>query len=115
MIFRSDTRSQAEGEESTAEERSIWQKMMDYFASGDGQDPGFFDVVASSINIMQDRITRSRMAGDPPEVTLVPMLEDFALMDFHRAKEAIAEGRALVKRYEADILAWVGSPIADRV
>ena len=110
-----DTRSQAEGEESTAEERSIWQKMMDYFASGDGQDPGFFDVVASSINIMQDRITRSRMAGDPPEVTLVPMLEDFALMDFHRAKEAIAEGRALVKRYEADILAWVGSPIADRV
>jgi NTE family protein len=48
-------------------------------------------------------------------VTLVPMLEDFALMDFHRAKEAIAEGRALVKRYEADILAWVGSPIADRV
>ncbi|MEQ3722799.1 patatin-like phospholipase RssA [Alcanivorax sp.] len=110
-----DTRSQAEGAEGTDEERSIWQKMMDYFASGDGQDPGFFDVVASSINIMQDRITRSRMAGDPPEVTLVPMLEDFALMDFHRAKEAIAEGRALVKRYEADILAWVGSPIADRV
>ena len=110
-----DTRSQAEGEEGTAEERSIWQKMMNYFASGDGQDPGFFDVVASSINIMQDRITRSRMAGDPPEVTLVPMLEDFALMDFHRAKEAIAEGRALVKRYEADILAWGGSPIADRV
>lgn len=110
-----DTRSQAEGEESTAEERSIWQKMMGYFASGDGQDPGFFDVVASSINIMQDRITRSRMAGDPPEVTLVPMLEDFALMDFHRAKEAITEGRALVKRYEADILGWVGSPIADRV
>ncbi|MEQ3637874.1 patatin-like phospholipase RssA [Alcanivorax sp.] len=110
-----DTRSQAEGEERTAEERSIWQKMMGYFASGDGQDPGFFDVVASSINIMQDRITRSRMAGDPPEVTLVPMLEDFALMDFHRAKEAITEGRALVKRYEADILGWVGSPIADRV
>ena len=45
----------------------------------------------------------------------VPLLEDFALMDFHRAKEAIEEGRALVKRYEADILAWVGSPVADRV
>jgi NTE family protein len=55
------------------------------------------------------------MAGDPPEVTLVPMLEDFALMDFHRAKEAIEEGRALVKRYEADIRAWVGSPLAERV
>ena len=110
-----DTRSQVESEEASEEERSIWQKMMDYFTSGDGEDPGFFDVVASSINIMQDRITRSRMAGDPPEVTLVPLLEDFALMDFHRAKEAIDEGRALVKRYEADIRGWVGSAVADRV
>ncbi|MCG8391894.1 MAG: patatin-like phospholipase RssA [Pseudomonadales bacterium] len=110
-----DTRSQVEGESPTEEERSIWQKMMDYFSSEDGTDPGFFDVVASSINIMQDRITRSRMAGDPPEVTLIPLLEDFALMDFHRAKEAIEEGRSLVKRYEADIRAWVGSPLADRV
>ncbi|WP_414430960.1 patatin-like phospholipase RssA [Alcanivorax sp. IL3] len=110
-----DTRSQAQGEEGSDEERSIWHKMMGYFISEDGDDPGFFDVVASSINIMQDRITRSRMAGDPPEVTLVPMLEDFALMDFHRAKEAIEEGRALVQRYEADIRAWVGSPLAERV
>lgn len=110
-----DTRSQVEDEDASDEERSIWQKMMDYFASGDGEDPGFFDVVASSINIMQDRITRSRMAGDPPEITLVPLLEDFALMDFHRAKEAIEEGRALVRRHEADIRAWVGSALADRV
>lgn len=110
-----DTRTQAQREEGSEEERSIWQKMMDYFVSEDGDDPGFFDVVASSINIMQDRITRSRMAGDPPEVTLVPLLEDFALMDFHRAKEAIEEGHSLVKRYEADIRAWVGSPLADRV
>lgn len=110
-----DTRTQVQREEGSDEERSIWQKMMDYFASEEGGDPGFFDVVASSINIMQDRITRSRMAGDPPEVTLVPLLEDFALMDFHRAKEAIEEGRALVKRYESDIRAWVGSPLADRV
>lgn len=110
-----DTRRQVEDEDASDEERSIWQKVMDYFASGDDEDPGFFDVVASSINIMQDRITRSRMAGDPPEITLVPLLEDFALMDFHRAKEAIEEGRALVKRHEADIRAWVGSPVADRV
>ena len=110
-----DSRAQVDQAGGSDEERSIWNKMMDYFSSSDGEDPGFFDVVASSINIMQDRITRSRMAGDPPEVTLVPMLEDFALMDFHRAKEAIEEGRALVKRYEADILAWVGSPLADRV
>ena len=94
------------------EDRSVWQKMMGYLATGDGEDPGFFDVVASSVNIMQDRITRSRMAGDPPEVTLIPLLEDFALMDFHRASEAIDEGRRLVDRHEGDIRAWIGSPHA---
>ena len=89
--------------------------MTHYFSSQDGGSPGFFDVVASSVNIMQDRITRSRMAGDPPEVTLIPLLEDFALMDFHRAGEAIDEGYRLVERHEGDIFAWVGSPDADRV
>ena len=92
----------------TEEEHSLWQKMANYFTSGDGQAPGFFDVIASSVNIMQDRITRSRMAGDPPEITLIPLLEDFALMDFHRAKEAIDEGRRLVERHAGDIRAWLG-------
>lgn len=47
-----DTRTQAEGEDGSDEERSIWHKMMGYFISEDDEDPGFFDVVASSINIM---------------------------------------------------------------
>ena len=58
--------------------------------------PGLFDVLASSINIMQDRITRSRMASDPPDVVLSPQLAHIGLMEFDRAKEAIAEGRACV-------------------
>ena len=99
-------------EHQSEEDRSLWQKMTGYFASGEGENPGFFDVVASSVNIMQDRITRSRMAGDPPEITLIPLLEDFALMDFHRASEAIDEGRRLVDRHEGDIRAWIGSPHA---
>lgn len=60
--------------------------------------PGLFDVLASSINIMQDRITRSRMAGDPPEVMLAPRLSQLGLMEFHLAAVAIAEGRASVQR-----------------
>lgn len=58
--------------------------------------PGLFDVLAGSINIMQDRITRSRMAGDPPDVVITPKLAHIGLMEFDRAKEAIAEGRACV-------------------
>jgi len=68
-------------------------------------------VVASSVNILQDRLTRSRMAGDPPELTLLPRLEDFALMDFHRAGEAVAEGRRIVQEHEAEIRAWAQAKI----
>jgi NTE family protein len=60
--------------------------------------PGFFDVLSSSINIMQDRITRSRMAGDPPEIVIAPRLEHLELMDYARGGEAIEEGRAAVRR-----------------
>ena len=54
--------------------------------------PSMLDVVAASINIMQERITRSRMAGEPPHVTISPRLAHLGLMDFHRAREAIEEG-----------------------
>jgi len=60
--------------------------------------PGYFDVLANSINIMQDHITRSRLAGEPPHVLLVPRLRDFGLLEFNRAKEAIAEGRNCVEQ-----------------
>ncbi|RLB81172.1 MAG: patatin-like phospholipase RssA [Deltaproteobacteria bacterium] len=60
--------------------------------------PGLFDVLVRSINIMQDRITRSRMAGDPPNVMLTPRLAHLGLMEFDRAKEAVEEGRACVRR-----------------
>lgn len=95
-----------------AAERGIWQKVAAYLSSGDRDNPGFFDVVAASVNIMQDRLTRSRMAGDPSEVTLVPHLEDFALMDFHRADEAIEAGRNAVRSQAALIRAWTHTKAA---
>jgi NTE family protein len=100
--------SQQEAAREAQAERGFWQRIAAYLSSGDRDNPGVFDVIASSVNIMQDRITRSRMAGDPPEITLVPMLEDFALMDFHRAAEAIEEGRRLVRASEPAIRAWAG-------
>lgn len=61
-------------------------------------EPGLLDVVSASINIMQDRITRSRMVGEPPELMINPQLAHLELMDFHRAAEAIEAGRAAVER-----------------
>lgn len=60
--------------------------------------PSMFDVVTSSISIMQVRITRSRMAGDPPDLVVAPRLAYLGLLDFHRAQDAIEEGRRAVER-----------------
>jgi NTE family protein len=59
--------------------------------------PGLFEVMAGSINIMQDRITRARLAGDPPNVVLSPRLAHLGLMDFDHASEAIAVGADCVR------------------
>lgn len=59
--------------------------------------PSYFEVLANSLNIMQDRITRMRLAGDPPEVLLCPRLAEFSWLDFHRADDAIAEGMSCVR------------------
>jgi len=66
----------------------------------DDQIPGLFDVMASAVNIMQDRITRSRMAGDPPEVVIAPQLAQLKPLEFDQADVAIAEGRAAVMRMQ---------------
>jgi NTE family protein len=58
--------------------------------------PSIYEVLAQSLNIMQVRITRSRMAGDPPELLVTPRLAHFGLLDFDRAAEAIAEGERAV-------------------
>lgn len=64
----------------------------------EARTPGYFQVIATAINIMQDHITRTRLAGEPPHVLLVPRLGHIGLLDFNRAKDAIAEGRACVER-----------------
>ena len=65
--------------------------------------PGLFNVMMGSINIMQDKITRSRMAGDPPDIILSPQLSDLGLMEFDKATIAIQEGKACVKRMQPAI------------
>jgi NTE family protein len=57
------------------------------------EPPAMLDVLASSINIMQVLITRSRLAGEPADVLITPRLADLGLMEFHRAGLAIDAGR----------------------
>jgi len=69
------------------------------------KSPGMFEVIASSLNIMQDRITRSRMAGEPPDIILSPRLSHLGLMDFDKADTAIKEGRKSVE-FSREALAY---------
>jgi NTE family protein len=60
--------------------------------------PSLIAVLTGSINIMQTRIARSRLAGEPADVLISPRVGQLGLMDYHRAGEAIAEGEAAVAR-----------------
>ncbi len=48
--------------------------------------------MVQAFNIIQDRISRSRLAGDPPDLMLHPRINDIGLSEFHRASEAIDRG-----------------------
>jgi NTE family protein len=71
-----------------------------FFAAPDG--PALSTVMVEAFQVMQDRITRSRLAGDPPDVMISPRLGRINLFDFHRADETIAIGaEATEKSIEA--------------
>lgn len=66
--------------------------------------PGISTVMVDALNIVQDRIARSRLAGDPPDAIISPRLSDMGLFDFHRAEEMIERGAAAAKRQLDDIV-----------
>ncbi len=114
------------GEEAAA---TLWERLAEQFANNLSAQrdvlmgrvlgrartiPRMFEVMADAINIMQDRITKSRMAGDPPEVLLTPRLAWLGLMEFDRAADAIAEGRAAAERMRPileEMMAGLGDPM----
>ncbi len=59
--------------------------------------PSVFEVVGDSLEIMQSRVMRSRMAGDPADIFLQPRVPDIGFLEFHRGEEAIEAGRRAVQ------------------
>ncbi len=56
------------------------------------RQPGLSTVMVEAFQVMQDRITRSRLAGDPPDVMISPRVGRINLFEFHRARDIIALG-----------------------
>jgi NTE family protein len=65
---------------------------------GGGGRPGISSVMVDAFNIMQDRITRARLAGDPPDMLITPRVGQIGWFDFHRAEELIAHGARAAER-----------------
>ena len=74
------------------------------FLGGNGSIPSLSSVMVESFNIIQDRIARSRLAGDPPDLTIGPGVAHIGLAEFHRADEAIEIGYNAAKTRLEDII-----------
>jgi NTE family protein len=74
--------------------------------------PGMSAVMMDAINITQDRIARSRLAGDPPDITIGPKLGNIGLFEFHRACEAIELGAKAAEKQIDEIKIAVRALVA---
>ena len=94
--------------EEGAELFARWSGLLENFMNSIRTDrqpdePGMIDVIYATMSIMQDQISSNRMIGDPPDLIVTPNLDQFHLMDFHRAAEAIEAGRSAVQKIAADL------------
>jgi NTE family protein len=65
--------------------------------------PSLFANMVASLNIVQNRLSRSRLAGDPPDIMISPQCGHVGLMEFHRADELIELGKEAFE-HERDAL-----------
>lgn len=68
-------------------------------------DPSLFGVMVSSLGILQDRLTRSRLAGDPPDIHIKPPIGHIGLLEFEKAAELIKAGEDAAERALPEIFA----------
>jgi NTE family protein len=90
---------------------ALFQKLRDYYETAEysftgrisemlrreSSTPDIIETVMSSINIMQERITRINLAVEPPDVLIQPHLGHLKMMDFDQVEQTIEEGYAGVK------------------
>jgi NTE family protein len=93
---RPEPESRAEKDENSATSEA--RQLRRQFGRGANGAPGIAAAMLDAFNITQDRIARSRLAGDPPDVLINARLSKIGLFEFHRADELIAIGREAARR-----------------
>lgn len=69
----------------------------------DENSPSLFGVMVSALGIIQDRLTRSRLAGDPPDVHIKPQIGHIGLLEFEKAEELIRLGEEAAEKAMPEI------------
>ena len=82
------------------------------FFSSKSDSPGISKVMLDAFNITQDRIARARLAGDPPDISIKPRLQNIGLFDFHKAQQMIEIGEEATLRVADDLEHHLGSRAA---
>ena len=77
--------------------RLIGQGLIRAFFGHRKGGPSSFGVMARALQIVQTRLSRIRLAEDPPALVLRPQVGHIRPMEFHRAAECIAAGEAAVR------------------
>ena len=76
--------------------------------AGAEPDPNVFEVVSRAMIIVQNFVTRIRLASEPADLLLIPDVSAVGLHEFHRADEAIAAGREAVDEAAAELARLLG-------
>jgi NTE family protein len=71
--------------------------------NGEPAAPGLMTSMVNAFDILQDRIMRSRLAGDPPDALVHLKVGDVGMFEFHRADELIELGREAVRKAAVEI------------
>lgn len=75
------------------------------FRRDDTSHPSLFGVMVSGLSILQDRLTRSRLAGEPPDIHIKPPIGHIGLLEFEKAQELINHGEEATEKLIPDIKA----------
>ncbi|NQT62210.1 MAG: patatin-like phospholipase family protein [Candidatus Marinimicrobia bacterium] len=77
---------------------------IDQWFTREAPSPHIFEVLGSSINIMQKKIEEMNLLTHAPDVLLSPRLGDMSFFDFDQAERAILEGTKCCEKSIPEIL-----------
>lgn len=75
-------------------QEGVQTKLNNWFPDQTDQrpSPNIFDIIGTTLNVMEQQITRQRLEQSPPDILIQPDLRDFGIFDFHQADAIIQAG-----------------------